>query len=178
MLIGFLASRLGIQMAPVREGFSGQGDVRIGDTLVDITLFKSSKYTMFRCFTNPFDFLSSLQESLMNISGPSIVRAFRRSVESPSSMIILVDSLEHRVGTLSVKFGGSANGHNGVKSILAAMGGELGFHRFRIGVGRDGTDAAEYVMRPLSSYERTFWNEGGLDTVLREIGKVTLKTKS
>jgi hypothetical protein len=46
MLIGLLASRLGIQMAPGREGVLGQGNVRIGDTLVDLTLFKSSKYNV------------------------------------------------------------------------------------------------------------------------------------
>lgn len=118
-----------------------------------------------------------LQDSLMNISGPSIVRTFRQSCRPHGSMIILVDSLEHRECSLSVKFGGSANGHNGVKSVIAAMGGELGFYRFRIGIGRDGTDHSEYVMRPLSSHERTFWNEDGLDIILKDIEKVALKAE-
>jgi len=114
----------------------------------------------------------------MNISGPSIVQAFRQAVNSPSSMIILTDSLDHKVGGLSVKFSGSANGHNGVKSIISALGGELDFYRFRIGIGRDGSDAADYVMRPLSSYEKTFWTGDGIDHVLREIGKVALKAEA
>lgn len=111
----------------------------------------------------------------MNISGPSIVKAYRGSVNSPRHMIVLTDSLSHRVEALSVKLGGSANGHNGVKSIISALGGEMGFHRFRLGIGRDESDAAEYVMRQLSSHERRFWGDEGLDLVVQEIEKVALK---
>ena len=91
-------------------------------------------------------------------------------------MIILTDSLSHKVEALSVKLGGSANGHNGVKSLISALGGEMGFYRFRLGIGRDESDAATYVMRQLSSHERRYWtDEGGLDLVLKEIEKVALK---
>ena len=111
----------------------------------------------------------------MNISGPSIVKAYRDSVNSPRHMIVLTDSLSHRVEALSVKLGGSANGHNGVKSIISALGGEMGFYRFRLGIGRDESDAAEYVMRQLSSHERRFWGDEGLDLVVQEIETVALK---
>jgi len=110
----------------------------------------------------------------MNISGPSIATALRKTVKTPSSMIIVQDSLSHKVQTVSVKFGGSANGHNGIKSIMSALGGDGGFHRFRIGIGRDQSDPAEYVLRKLSINEREFWADGGegLDLILSEIGKV------
>ena len=111
----------------------------------------------------------------MNISGPSIAAAYRQSVKFPSSMIILTDSLSHRVEALSVKLGGSANGHNGVKSLISALGGEMGFYRFRLGIGRDESDAATYVMRQLSSHERRYWTDEGLDLILKEIEKVALK---
>ncbi|KAF8971122.1 peptidyl-tRNA hydrolase [Flammula alnicola] len=155
LVIDALAQRLGIRLASGRGGYSGQGSVLIGDTVVNLTLFKS--------------------KSLMNISGPSIAKAYRETVNSPPSMIVLTDSLSHHVETLSVKLSGSANGHNGVKSIISALGGEMGFYRFRLGIGRDGTDAATYVMRQLSSHERRFWDNEGLDLVLREIEKVALK---
>jgi peptidyl-tRNA hydrolase, PTH1 family len=116
-----------------------------------------------------------MTESLMNISGPSIAAAYRQSVSSPNSMIILADSLSHQVEALSVKLGGSANGHNGVKSIISALGGEMGFYRFRLGIGRDESDAATYVMRQLSSHERRYWSDEGLDLILKEIEKVALK---
>jgi len=155
LVIDALATRLGIHMKSDRGGYSGHGDVLIGNTPVNLTLFKS--------------------KSLMNVSGPSIAKAYRQSVNSPASMIVLTDSLSHRVEALSVKFGGSANGHNGIKSIISALGGELGFYRFRLGIGRDETDAATYVMRQLSSHERQYWNNEGLDIILREIERVALK---
>ncbi|KAF8198091.1 peptidyl-tRNA hydrolase [Pholiota molesta] len=101
----------------------GQRTVTLGDTTVALTLFKS--------------------KSLMNISGPSIATAARTAVRLPSRMIVLADSLSHRPQTVSPKLGGSANGHNGIKSLIAALGGEAGFHRLRLGIGRDeGSDAA------------------------------------
>jgi PTH1 family peptidyl-tRNA hydrolase len=116
-----------------------------------------------------------ISESFMNISGPSIAKAYRESVNKPTSMIVLTDSLSHRVTSLSVKLGGSANGHNGIKSITSALGGEMGFYRFRLGIGWDDSDAAAYVMQQLSSHERRFWVDEGLDLVLREMEKVALK---
>lgn len=90
-------------------------------------------------------------------------------------MIVISDSLSHKVETLSARLGGSANGHNGVKSIISALGGEAGFYRFRVGVGRDESDAATYVMRKLSSHERQFWEDEGLDRVIDEIENVVKK---
>lgn len=89
-------------------------------------------------------------------------------------MIVISDSLDHDIGRLAVRLGGSANGHNGVKSIISALGGEKGFHRFRIGIGRDEPVAA-YVMQRLSNHERQFWSNDGLDHVLAEIEKVARK---
>jgi PTH1 family peptidyl-tRNA hydrolase len=111
----------------------------------------------------------------MNISGPSVAAAFRKMVQPPTSLIVLADSLDHRPETLSIKLGGSANGHNGIKSIISALGGETGFYRFRLGIGRDESDAATYVMRKLSSHERQFWDDQGLDLVLTELEKVVRK---
>lgn len=42
LAIDALASRLGIRMSSVRGGTSGQATVQVGETLVDLTLFKSS----------------------------------------------------------------------------------------------------------------------------------------
>jgi PTH1 family peptidyl-tRNA hydrolase len=112
----------------------------------------------------------------MNISGPSVAAAFRKTVKYPSSLIVISDSLSHKVETLSVRLGGSANGHNGVKSVISALGGEMGFYRFRVGIGRDETDAATYVLCKLSSHERQFWGNEGVDLALREIEKIARKT--
>jgi len=152
LIIDSLATHFGIRMVADRDGYSGRGNVNIGENPVSLTLFKS--------------------KSLMNVSGPSVAATLRKTVRSPSSMIVVQDSLSHKVETLSARLGGSANGHNGVRSIISALGGEMGFHRFRIGIGRDQTDAAAYVLQRLSSHERQFWGADGegIGLVVREIG--------
>jgi PTH1 family peptidyl-tRNA hydrolase len=42
LVIDALASRLGIRMSSDRAGFSGRGNLLIGDTTMTLTLFKSS----------------------------------------------------------------------------------------------------------------------------------------
>ncbi|PPQ80910.1 LOW QUALITY PROTEIN: hypothetical protein CVT25_014276 [Psilocybe cyanescens] len=124
---------------------------------------------------------SSLQLEIMILYPDGVLdeyffaKPYRQTVNSLTSMIIHADSLLHRVEDLSVKLDGSANGHNGVKSIIFALGGEMGFHQFRLGIGRDESDAAEYVMRQLPSHELRYWGDEGLDSVMREIEKVALK---
>lgn len=114
----------------------------------------------------------------MNISGPSVAATLHKTARSPTSLIVLADSLDHKPETLSVKHGGSPNGHNGIKSIISALGGELGFYRFRIGIGRDDSAPATYVMGNLSSHERQFWDDQGLDLVLARIENVVCKSIS
>ena len=111
----------------------------------------------------------------MNITGPAVATALRHTTQVPSAMIVIHDSLQHKPKTLSVKFGGSANGHNGVRSVMAALGGDPNFYRFRIGVGRDG-DAASYVLGRLSTEECAHWDVGGgLDMVCEELTRIALK---
>ncbi|KAF8825735.1 hypothetical protein HHX47_DHR6000267 [Lentinula edodes] len=163
-----MAIRLGIRMSSDRKGIIGQGIVTLGDTPVSLILYKSTLLTDHQ--------LCWPAESFMNISGPSIAEVYRTSVKSPNTMIVLQDSMSHRVEQLSVKLGGSANGHNGVKSIISSLGGEQGFYRFRLGIGeRGGTDAANFVMGKLTPHEREFWTEGGLDRVLEAIEIVAQK---
>ncbi|KIK61751.1 hypothetical protein GYMLUDRAFT_165748 [Collybiopsis luxurians FD-317 M1] len=151
-----LAAHLGIRMSSEKHGVIGRGTVILGEIPVSLILYKS--------------------KSFMNVSGPSIAQVYRNSVKSPNAMIILQDSMSHRAEQLSVKLGGSANGHNGVKSIISALGGEQGFYRFRLGIGdRGGTDAATYVMGKLTHHERDFWAEDGLVNVLEELEKIARK---
>ncbi|KAH0827993.1 peptidyl-tRNA hydrolase [Lanmaoa asiatica] len=157
LIVDALASRFGIRMSPNKalNGFTGHSHVILGDSNVDLTLFKP--------------------KPLMNITGPAVVTALRHTAKTPSAMIVIHDSLEHKPKTLSVKFGGSANGHNGVRSVMAALGGDPNFHRFRVGIGRDG-DAASYVLGRLSTEESVHWDVGGgLDMICRELTNIAQK---
>ena len=102
----------------------------------------------------------------MNISGKPVANALRSLAVTPSSMIVLQDSLYHKPEVISPKWSGSANGHNGIRSIITALGGDADFHRLRLGIGRNPIDAAEYVLGPLSEQEISFWRPGGRGTEL------------
>jgi len=155
LIIDVLANRLGINLTSQKGGYAGHGEVHLGETLVSLTLFKS--------------------KSLMNISGPSVAGIYKKTTRNPKSLVVISDSVQHDVAKLAVRLGGSANGHNGVKSIISALGGEQNFWRFRVGVGYDKSDMANYVLGPLSCYERDFWREEGLDRVLAELEQLVRK---
>lgn len=97
----------------------------------------------------------------MNISGRPVAALLRSTAGVPSNLAIIHDSLSHKPRTISPKFGGSANGHNGVRSVITALGGDTDFHRLRIGIGRNNADAADYVLSALPADERLFWSSQG-----------------
>ncbi|KAJ3576775.1 hypothetical protein NP233_g227 [Leucocoprinus birnbaumii] len=155
LIVDSIAERLGIKLSSQKGGYAGQGQVQLGEKQVLLTLFKS--------------------KSLMNISGPSVAAIYRKSFRDPKNMIVISDSVQHDVTKLAVRLGGSANGHNGVKSIIAALGGEQNFWRFRVGIGYHGTDMSTYVLGKLSNHEKQYWTQGGLDLVLAELERVANK---
>ncbi|KAJ3538304.1 hypothetical protein NM688_g6541 [Phlebia brevispora] len=89
-------------------------------------------------------------------------KRMRRTIFHDCSSRFRISQTEHH----SPKFGGSANGHNGVRSVIAALGGNANFHRVRIGIGRVDGDITNYVLGSLSSQERQFWREDGPGTDL------------
>jgi PTH1 family peptidyl-tRNA hydrolase len=111
----------------------------------------------------------------MNISGPSVVAALRKRGLKPDMLIVISDSTQHEVCKVNYRLGGSANGHNGLKSVISSLGSQ-DFHRLRVGVGRHSSmDLADYVLGKLSSHERQFWSGDGVDLVCDAIEKVAQK---
>ena len=74
-------------------------------------------------------------ETFMNLSGLSVAALIQELNISPEDMIVLYDELAFPLGRLRINERGSANGHNGVKSISGALGTE-DWLRIRVGVGR------------------------------------------
>lgn len=73
--------------------------------------------------------------TFMNLSGHAIgelQRYFRIDVDE---MLVIVDDINLPAGQLRARPGGSAGGHNGLKSIIASLGTDR-FPRLRVGVGR------------------------------------------
>jgi peptidyl-tRNA hydrolase, PTH1 family len=93
--------------------------------------------------------------AFMNVSGGP-VRALRDFYRVPNERVIVVhDELDIPYGALRLKLGGGDNGHNGLRSITAALG-DRGYLRVRFGIGRPPgrMDPAAYVLRDFSAAER------------------------
>lgn len=102
-----------------------------------------------------------------------MLMALRKTVRAAPYMIVLHDSIEHKPTTVSQKFGRSGNGHNGVRSLISALGTK-DFFRLRLGIGRPESDVADYVLSRLPNFERQYWapDGPGLDLVLEQIQRI------
>jgi PTH1 family peptidyl-tRNA hydrolase len=76
-------------------------------------------------------------DTFMNASGESIREAAAFYGIPPDRIIVAHDELDLELGTVSFKFSGGLNGHNGLRSMKACLG-TADFWRLRIGIGRPG----------------------------------------
>src|SRR5271170_1949160 len=119
------------------------------------------------------DILLAKPETFMNLSGLSVAALIQEfEVANPSEdIIVLYDELALPLGTIRIRERGSANGHNGVKSISGALGTEE-WLRIRIGVGRQRKDVAaladgreikaggkDYLLSPMRKQELAVLDE-------------------
>ncbi|KAF7731405.1 peptidyl-tRNA hydrolase protein 1 [Apophysomyces ossiformis] len=65
-------------------------------------------------------------------------KAIRELSIEQSNVYVFHDDLQRSLGKLSLKEGGSANGHNGIKSLVQSLRSDA-FKRVRIGIGRPPT---------------------------------------
>jgi peptidyl-tRNA hydrolase, PTH1 family len=93
--------------------------------------------------------------TFMNLSGQAIVGLLQFYKIDLSGLLVVVDDVNLELGRLRTRSRGSAGGHNGLKSAIAALGSEE-FARLRIGVGRgDGRrDLADHVLARFDAEER------------------------
>jgi len=94
--------------------------------------------------------------TFMNLSGPAIGDVLRFYKIDLPDLFVVVDDVNLELGRLRARPSGSAGGHNGLKSIIAAFGSE-DFARLRVGVGRgdDRRDLADHVLARFDPEERT-----------------------
>ena len=74
--------------------------------------------------------------TFMNDSGVSVAAAARFYKLPLEAVVVIHDELDLAAGKLKVKTGGGDAGHNGLRSIIAALGPD--YRRVRIGVGHPG----------------------------------------
>jgi PTH1 family peptidyl-tRNA hydrolase len=97
--------------------------------------------------------------TFMNLSGEALVRFLKRPSFVPAQdLLVIVDDVALPLGTVRFRARGSSGGHNGLKSIEAALGSP-GYARLRVGIlpddpARVGVDLADFVLAPFAAAER------------------------
>jgi PTH1 family peptidyl-tRNA hydrolase len=93
--------------------------------------------------------------TFMNLSGHAVGELLRFFKIDLEDVLVVVDEANLELGRLRARPGGSAGGHNGLKSIIGQLG-TTSFARLRLGVGRgDGRrDLADHVLARFEPEER------------------------
>lgn len=118
----------------------------------------------------------------MNVSGPAVATAWKGFLRdlpgedrTRAKLVVVHDELESPLGKIKVKTGGSARGHNGLKSCLSSLGG-MAFTRIGVGIGRpesrDSRDVANYVLKKMSAVEVQKVNQG-----VEEVVEIVMKMR-
>lgn len=95
-------------------------------------------------------------QTFMNLSGQSVQPAAAFFNVPIGGIFVVHDEIDLPFGTVRLKVGGGHAGHNGLRSIIAQLGGR-DFVRIRVGVGRPAHGAvADYVLSDFSSDERAW----------------------
>ena len=108
--------------------------------------------------------------TFMNNSGRAVSALARFYKIDRAKILVAHDELDLPCGTLRLKTGGGHAGHNGVRDIIAALGGK-DFWRLRIGVGHPGdtSQVTGYVLRRPDNAERQQINERLMDTQVLDL---------
>jgi PTH1 family peptidyl-tRNA hydrolase len=96
-------------------------------------------------------------ETYMNLSGLSVGELVtEHQVDVKQNLVVIYDELDLPLGTIRIRQRGGSAGHNGMESILGAVGTDE-FLRIRLGIAPDRkvTDGVKYVLTPFrKSQER------------------------
>ncbi len=128
------------------------------------------------------DVLLALPSTYMNESGRAVGALARYHKVSLDDILVVSDDLNLAPGRLRLRRGGSAGGHNGLQSVIEALGQD-GFHRLRVGTGAPGPgqDQVDFVLGRFTAEEQAArrdavergaeavrcWLEEGIDAAMR-----------
>ena len=107
-----------------------------------------------RATANDTHVLLAKPQTFMNNSGAA-VRALLRYHQLPlDALLVISDDLDIPFGRLRLRGAGSAGGHNGLRSIIDALGSDQ-FSRLRIGIGRPEQGATiDWVLSPFPASDQ------------------------
>jgi len=131
LVIDLVAERAGIRVErPEAKSYVGKG--RIGQQ--EVALAKPQTY--------------------MNLSGMAVRELAERYEVAPGQILVVVDEVALPWGSLRIRERGSAGGHNGLKSVIGALGTDE-FVRVRLGIQPDHPvgDLSAYVLHRMRKAE-------------------------
>ncbi|XP_056602475.1 probable peptidyl-tRNA hydrolase [Triplophysa dalaica] len=101
---------------------------------------------------------------LMNVNGVSVAKAASKFSIQPEHILLIHDELDKPLGKFGIKHGGSARGHNGVRSCVDCLHTDV-MPRLRIGIGRPSgqTSVERHVLGRFSQEEQKV-----LDSVVKQ----------
>lgn len=93
-------------------------------------------------------------QTYMNLSGDAVRQAVSFYKIPADHVLVISDEMSLPIGKIRVKPKGSAGGHNGLKSIISALGTEE-FPRIRLGVGAPPPeyDVKDWVLSPFRNQD-------------------------
>jgi len=94
-------------------------------------------------------------ETYMNLSGLAVRDLLaKHELSSASDLILIYDELDLPLGTIRIRQRGSSAGHNGMESVIGALGTQE-FLRIRLGIapGRKVSDGVKFVLTPFRKRE-------------------------
>lgn len=107
-------------------------------------------------------------QTMMNNSGEAIAEAAKFYKIPNDRIIIVYDDISLDVGQTRIRRKGSAGGHNGIKSIIAHLGGE-DFPRIKVGVGKKPNPEYDLVSWVLGRFPKE--QESDLKSALENTAK-------
>ena len=104
----------------------------------------------------------------MNLSGKAVGEAAHFYKLPPQQVVVIHDELDLAAGKIRMKTGGGHAGHNGLRSVDAAIGPN--YRRLRIGIGHPGKDRVlGYVLQNFGKDEHV-WLAPLLDAMAASAG--------
>ena len=93
-------------------------------------------------------------QSFMNVTGPAVAAALRRVGAGPADVVLVYDDIDLPLGIVRVRMKGSPGGHNGVRSVIEALG-TSDIRRVKIGIGRPEhkSEVSDHVLAPFEAEE-------------------------
>lgn len=98
--------------------------------------------------------------TFMNLSGEAVQAVCHFYKLDPKQVTVVYDELDIDFGQIRLRVGGSAAGHNGVKSVIQHLGEDFG--RIRVGIGPktpEKIDSAKFVLQKFSKDQQEHLKE-------------------